>query len=501
MPASVKFRIKGSKVYVSPVNTYDATSTKKRSKGWGAINGGPNVPAQNLPELRNRARDAVRNDGIADSAVDTIVTNVIGTGIKPHFSTSDDGLNRDLAEIFDLWCAEAHVSGQLDYYGLQALAVRSTVEAGENFGRLRLRAPSDGLSVPLQIQLLESEFCPAEKNEMNGKNDIISGIEFAPFGLRTAYWFHDRHPYDLATVRQAGTGLPRRIPADRVFHLMQVRRPGQVRGEPWLTRAIVKLNELHSYDDAELVRKKTGAMFAGFRRRPLPESVTAEELAEIWGDDAEAEDGVGHVTLEPGTMQELDPGEDIEFSSPVDVGGNYEAFMRGQHRALARSAHVLYEQVTGDYSAVNDRTLRAAINEFRRSCRMWQHHLVVFQMCRPVINQWRTLARFTGVITPPRGMSELDFARVRHVPQGWEYLHPVQDVEAKIKSVRAGFESRADVVTARGGDVQQVDAEQAADNARADGLGISHDSDGRRSASDPSKSADEALDGNPNQGN
>ncbi|GFV79781.1 uncharacterized protein TNCV_1726061 [Trichonephila clavipes] len=36
--------------------------------------------------------------------------------------------------------------------------------------------------------------------------------------------------------------------------------------------------------------------------------------------------------LEPGTMQLLDPGEDIKFSEPSDVGGSYEAFMREQRR-------------------------------------------------------------------------------------------------------------------------------------------------------------------------
>jgi capsid protein len=46
--------------------------------------------------------------------------------------------------------------------------------------------------------------------------------------------------------------------------------PGQIRGEPWLARALVKLNELDQYDDAELVRKKTAAMFAGFITRLNP---------------------------------------------------------------------------------------------------------------------------------------------------------------------------------------------------------------------------------------
>ena len=36
-------------------------------------------------------------------------------------------------------------------------------------------------------------------------------------------------------------------------------RPGQHRGQPWLTQVLVKLYELDQYDDAELVRKKLAA--------------------------------------------------------------------------------------------------------------------------------------------------------------------------------------------------------------------------------------------------
>jgi capsid protein len=56
-------------------------------------------------------------------------------------------------------------------------------------------------------------------------------------------------------------------------------------------------------------------------------------------------------------------------------------------------------------------------------------------------------------------------------------------------AVRSGFKARAEVVSEQGYDAEQIDAEQARDNARADALGLSHDSDGRRAATDPTKAA------------
>ncbi len=85
----------------------------------------------------------------------------------------------------------------------------------------------------------------------------------------------------------------------------------------------------------------------------------------------------------------------------------------------------------------------------------------------------------------PIPMTYLDspetWARVRWVPQGWPYLHPVQDVDADQKAIRNGFTSRAAVVSEHGDDVEEIDQQQREDNDRADRLGLKHDSDGRQS--------------------
>ena len=86
--------------------------------------------------------------------------------------------------------------------------------------------------------------------------------------------------------------------------------------DPWLARELVKLNELDQYDDAELVRKKTAAMLAGFVTRQSPED-------NLVGEGPADDQGVALAGLEPGTLQILEPGEDIKLSDPADVGGSY----------------------------------------------------------------------------------------------------------------------------------------------------------------------------------
>src|SRR3546814_8774944 len=101
--------------------------------------------------------------------------------------------------------------------------------------------------------------------DLPGGNVIRAGIEFDRLGRRVAYHLYRSHPNDglLAPMSSSagGGGMDTvRVDASEVIHLFRPLRPGQIRGEPWLTRALVKLNELDQYDDAELVRKKTAAM-------------------------------------------------------------------------------------------------------------------------------------------------------------------------------------------------------------------------------------------------
>ena len=59
-------------------------------------------------------------------------------------------------------------------------------------------------------------------------------------------------------------------------------------------------------------------------------------------------------------------------------------------------------------------------------------------------------------------------------------LDPRAEVLADIQRVRAGFCSRSEIVAQSGWRVEDIDAEIAADNARADALGNVYDSDPRR---------------------
>ncbi len=330
--------------------------------------------------------------------------------------------------------------------------------------------------MPLQVQILAPEFVPHDKFETTRTgNAIRAGIEFNPEGKRVAYWMYLSHPRDGVSLN-AGYNQLVRVPASQVLHIFEPVEPGQLRGVPRLSPVLKRLRSLDNYDDAVLFRQEVANLFAGFISRPAPESgpvprdpVTGEPLS------FDRDGFTPMVALEPGTMQELGPGEEVEFSKPPDAGNNYPDFMRQQLMAAAAGTGTPYEILTGDMREVNDRALRVVLNEFRRRLEQLQFGVYVHQLCRPIRAAWMDMAVLSGaLVLDDYAKRRREYLRTRWVPQGWAYIQPVQDVQARRMEVQAGFASRSEMVTRTGYDAETVDAENAADNARAQALGLNY---------------------------
>jgi lambda family phage portal protein len=464
--------------------TYDGIGGGRRALAWSVGNPGA-VAAMlfNQTELRAKSRDMVRRNAWANAALESYVANAIGTGIKPQSMLADPVQREAVQTLWRHWCVQADAAELTDFYGLQAMACRAMLEGGEVLVRLRYRRPEDGLSVALQLQVLEPEHLPVQMNSLAGNGNLIrAGIEFDRLGKRVAYHLYRSHPEDgaFAPMSRSGDVSTVRVDAAEIIHLYRPLRPGQIRGEPWLARALMKLHDLDQYDDAELVRKKTAAMFAGFVTRLAPED-------NLLGEGASNSNGAAVAGMEPGTMQILEPGEDIKFSQPADVGGSYSDFLRMQFRAVAAAMGVTYEQLTGDLTQVNYSSIRAGLLEFRRRVESLQHAVIVHQLCRPIWQAWMDQAVLEGVLTLPgyanAKTAQRDYQACKWIPQGWQWVDPLKEADAMKAAIRSGLMSRSEAISANGYDAEDVDREIAADNARADDLGLIFDSDPRHELS------------------
>lgn len=413
-----------------------------------------------------RARFLVRNNPYVANACEYFAAQIVGTGIVPSWKAVRAAmLKKDLAQGFLRWTDEADAEGLTDFYGLQRRAARELFIAGEVFFRLRARRPEDGLSVPLQLQMLASEMLPVEDNRVlpNG-HEVRQGIEFDAIGRRVAYHFWRVHPDDSTALRRIPDGTRQtRVPAEQVLHMMDPVEAGQLRGLSRLAPAIVPAWMIDLYDDAELERKRVAAYYTVFHKTPL-DGDAATQGAEDHGD------GTGTQEMAPGAQIVLPPGHEVQIAGPTDVGGSYEAFQYRNLLRLAAGIGVPYTALTGDMVRSNYSNERAAELKFRRRAEALQHSVFVFLLCRPVVLAWLRAAGMAGAVkglTPAKLVT--DWARLSHVawtPPSWPWVDPTKDVKAAREEVEAGFRSRSSVIVARGEDPDQVDEEIAEERAR-----------------------------------
>ena len=456
--------------WMRPRAMFDGARDRRRLSQWSPSRNTLNVLlAQGGDMLRARTRDIHRNNPYAAAAGESYTANLIGCGIKPASLVENPELRKEIKRVWNLWVDECDADGVADFYGLQSIIARALFDTGEIFARFRPRKSSDGLTVPLQIQLLESDMLPYWDNRQapQSQNTIMNGVEFDALGRRVAYWFYRVHPGDAIIEPTGDSRMQVRVPASEVVHIYKPLRAGQVRGVPILAPAVVKLWMLDQYDDAELDRKKTAAMYAGFVTTDLGEDFMPDAKDDPNGDD------VLVAPLEPGTMQVLKPGESVEFSSPADVGGSYEMFQYRQLTSAFAAMGVPYVLGTGDLRRANYSSLRGALVEFRRKIEQTQHLVIAFQFGSPVWKRWMSDAVLSGALdirdfVKNRGV----YVSARWIAPKFDWVDPMKDRQAEKLAVDAGFKSRSDVVEAEGYDPEENDARIVADHEREKELGL-----------------------------
>jgi lambda family phage portal protein len=430
----------------------------RRVAGWNPPQtDGASVTASNAV-IRRRARAAYRNDGVARAAIDALVSDIVGYGIFPRSRAADETTRSAVQDLFSRWTEEADATGSLDFYGLQGQIVRTMLIDGECFVRLRPRLPEDRLSVPIQIEVLPAESVPEELTDDSRR--IRQGIEFSPVGARIAYYF-----------RAPGSAETSRVPAGAVLHFYRADVPGQIRGTSWLASALVRLRSLDQMQDAVIVRQGIANLLVA----TVTSQASADAANPLTGDVVPDVDGAPTLQLQPGILQTLDAGEALNFSTPPDPPQGYSEFITFELRIACASLGIPVQVVTGDWGSANDRIARTILAAHRRSVMAIQHTLVIPQL-KKFWRAWAALA-VTSKAIPATGIDRALLCTWS--PQGWSYVHPVQDIDAIVKARRAGLMSRSAAAAEQGEDIEQIDAEIAADQARADKLGLRLDSDPR----------------------
>ena len=448
---------------------YEGATRSERFPDWNSTRDGPNAVLEHeLDILVRRSRDAYRNVPWIKQAVDTLVNDEVGCGIVPRFRCSDKKIRDKLQSLWNIWSDECDYDGLFNFNGILSLAVTERLVAGESF--ILFKVGNNELQVPLQLQILESEQLPLL---VMGNDSIQLGIEVL-YNKRIAYHFYKNHPGERRFTAHYND-LVRVVKNDVVHHYCPT-RAGQLRGDPACATSLMRMKVFDSYETAELSRKTTKSHITGFVKQPIIDDI----ISPITGESVSVVDGTGQINVTPGTIVELRPGEDITFTNSDDSGDNFAAFMREQKLAMAAGFNMPYELLSGDYASTNDRILKVILGGYHRAISKKQDLVTIHQVCRNTVNKWIDMAVLSGAIDIPGYADDaevkIDSRKVDWRPEGWPYMHVLQDINAKLLKIKSGLSSRSAEAAEMGGyDIEDIDLQNQEDNKRANDLGLTYE--------------------------
>ena len=314
---------------------HGASQTKNSLIGW--ITGGgsaeDDIDLQGSL-LRIRSRDLYAGGGLGRGIPATLVTNVVGWGIrpKPKIDRAFLGLSEEQAtewersaeRVFRMWARTpmCDATRKHTFWEMQELAFRSELVSGDIVGLFGMKP---NLRNPFQttIRLIEADrLCtPESRGESTAQNiegggRIVDGVEINKDGEVVALWIATYHPLQDET--------PDEITWNRIeiygketgmlnaLHVMTAERPEQHRGVPYISAAIEQIKQLDRYMDAELAASIVAAMLTVFITNDGTNDDAYDSINDSIEEDEKVTDTDMKIELGNGNVYELPPGKKVD---------------------------------------------------------------------------------------------------------------------------------------------------------------------------------------------
>lgn len=433
---------------------------RRETMGWMPRAG--NADADSLLDLRilrARSRDLMRNAPLASGAVSTVVENAAGTGLvllpTPDLTTlgwteeQGEEFTDKVENEFGLWAEskDCDLTRTQNYYELQSLVFRSTLESGDTLTLLPFVNRANALGpYQLRLQVVEADRLANPRGVVDGQrlqtgNKVYGGVEVDDGGAPIAYNILRRHPgaLDLTVdpwafdrVLGFGDATGRR----NLIHLFDRKRPDQKRGIPYLAPVVERLKQLDKYTEAEIQAAVISSMFTVFIKTELGEDGPGLDAKEV-------KDSEKLYKLGTGAIVGLAQGQDVTIADPKRPNQAFDPFVMSMLRqigvALELPFEILIKHFTASYSAA-----RAAMLEAWKFYRNRRSFLAA-NWCQLVYEAWMYEAVALGRINAPGFFTDPLFHRA-YLKAEWVgdapgQIDPQKEATAALTRVAGGLSS------------------------------------------------------------
>ena len=443
-----------------------------------------------LPTLVSRSRDLVRNHGVAAGAIQTLVDNVVGTGLRlsalPDYKALGrdkdwaDDWSRKIEALWRSWAdtTECDAARSLTFNGLTMQVFRSGLVNGEALA-LPLWLPNRGQAFATTIQLIEPDRLGNPADRVNDTK-IRGGIEVDTYGAPLAYWIAKHHPGDQFLGLNHSSEQYQRVQARtrfgrrRVIHVHDKERTGQNRGKPILTSIMPLFKMLDHYERSELQAAVVNAMIAAFIETPLD----GESISEMFGGSAEdyiAARNEWQVKLQGGAVIPVFPGDKVAPFTPSRPNSGYSSFVENVLRHIGTGLNLPFELLMKDFSKTNYSSARAALMEAWRFF-MGRRSWLATYWAKPFYELWLEETVNKGFIEAP-GFYENKalWCRCKWIGPGRGWIDPVKEAKASKIRLEIGLSTLEDECATQGLDWEEVLEQRAREQAKMHELGLNQE--------------------------
>jgi lambda family phage portal protein len=423
-------------------------------------------------KLDDRVADLSKNNPYTTAIEKRGLANVIGSEgfklqVKARWSDGkyDKFASTFIEKKFKEFTSKKYftMSGRLSFKRAQWLAFSQWLYTGEFLWQIVRNVDLNVNPFGISYNILDPRDIDISfSKRLNDDEIVLHGVHIDQWRKIKGIYLKTRKLVDELTYSSDSYNEKRTyIKAEDLIFDFNPKHPKQTRGLTAFAAVMLILKSIDRWDEAALTNATMTAQKMGFLIRKHLEGQSyvgksAATVKETDPKDQEADYGkYMEIETGAGTIEELPFGYEFMSYDPKYPHEQHEPFNRLNLRKTAGNFGYNYNGVFNDYAGVTFSSLRqGALDE--RDVFELEQSFFIDSLCVEVYESWLPWSLMSGALAP------LSYANLKkymeHEWQGrrWDWVKPLEEIQAKIKAIKAGVESPIKVAKERGYDIEEI---------------------------------------------